>query len=81
MLHFLHSSFSACYLVDLVLDSRSKGLGSIPTAGHVKNYQADISFHAAFAYSAVMGIWWMEIMSELRLKLPAYLYDVHTVFI
>ena len=39
----------------------------------------NFSFHAASANPAVMGTWWMNIVTEW-LKLLVYLYDVCTVF-
>ena len=50
----------ACGLVVRMLDSRSKGLGSISSAGHLWKCQENFSFCTASAHPAVMVTCWNE---------------------
>ena len=44
-----------CGLVDMELDSRSKGLGLESNTGYVQKCQANFLFYTASAYKSVMG--------------------------
>ena len=80
--HEMFNIIGPCGLMDRALNSRSKGLGLMSTAGHVQKCWTNFSCYAATLHPAVICSWLAQIVFEW-LKLHEYLhtwYNGYAVF-